>query len=42
MNASVVRELVGHEHGNIKDVYDNQIPYNTMEQELEKFKRSDM
>jgi integrase len=42
MDASVVRELVGHEHGNTTDRYYNQIQISTMKQELEKFKRPDM
>lgn len=42
MDASVVRELVGHEQGNTTDRYYNQIQISTMKQELEKFKRPGM
>ncbi len=42
MDASVVRELVGHEQGNTTDRYYNQIQISTMRQELEKFKRPDV
>ena len=42
MDASVVRELVGHEQGNTTDRYYNQIQISTMKQELEKFKRPEM
>ena len=38
MDASIVRELVGHEHGNTTDRYYNQISIETMKKELEKFK----
>lgn len=37
MDASIVRELVGHEHGNTTDRYYNQISINAMKNELEKF-----
>jgi len=39
MDASVVRELVGHEHGNTTDKFYNQISIGSMKAELEKFKR---
>ncbi len=42
MDASVVRELVGHEHGNTADKYYNQITVNKMKEELKKFKRPDL
>ena len=37
MDASVVRELVGHEHRNTTDIYYNQISIERMKAELEKF-----
>lgn len=37
MDASVLRELVGHEQGNTTDRYYNQIQINTMRKELKKF-----
>ena len=37
MDASVVRELVGHEHRNTTDKYYNQISIERMKAELEKF-----
>lgn len=39
MDASIVRELVGHEHGNTTDRYYNQIGIDAMKKELQKFKR---
>ena len=39
MDASIVRELVGHEHGNTTDRYYNEISMDTMKNELAKFKR---
>lgn len=39
IDASVVRELVGHEHGNTTDRYYNQINIDVMKKELKKFKR---
>ncbi len=39
MDASIVRELVGHEHGNTTDRYYNQISMDVMKKELTKFKR---
>ncbi len=39
MDASIVRELVGHEHRNTTDRYYNEIPLETMKKELKKFKR---
>ena len=39
MDASVVKELVGHEHGNTTDRYYNQISISKMKNELLKFKR---
>lgn len=39
MDASVVRELVGHEHRNTADRYYNEISLETMKKELKKFKR---
>jgi integrase len=39
MDASIVKELVGHEHGNTTDKYYNQISIATMRNELKKFKR---
>jgi len=39
MDASIVRELVGHEHGNTTDRYYNQIGMDVMKNELKKFKR---
>ncbi len=39
MDASVVRELVGHEHGNTTDRYYHQITTEKMKLELEKFIR---
>jgi integrase len=39
MDASVVRELVGHEHTNTTDRYYNQISIDRMSEELKKFKR---
>lgn len=39
MDASIVRELVGHEHGNTTDKYYNQIGMEAMKKELQKFKR---
>jgi integrase len=38
MDASVVRELVGHEHGNTTDRYYNQINMNTIRKEFKKFR----
>ena len=38
MDASIVRELVGHEHGNTTDKFYNQISINAMRKELKKFK----
>lgn len=38
MDASIVRELVGHEHGNTTDKYYNQITISKMREELKKFK----
>jgi integrase len=39
MDATVVRELVGHEHMNTADRYYNEISIETMRSELKKFKR---
>jgi integrase len=39
MDASIVRELVGHEHGNTTDRYYNRIGTKQMRKELKKFKR---
>jgi integrase len=39
MDASVVRELVGHEQGNTTDKYYNQVSIDTMREELKKFVR---
>ncbi len=39
MDFSIVRELVGHEHGNTTDRYYNQITIASMQKELKKFKR---
>jgi integrase len=39
IDASVVRELVGHEHGNTTDKYYNDIDVETMKEALDKFKR---
>jgi integrase len=39
MDASVVRELVGHEQGNTTDKYYNQVSIDTMTEELKKFVR---
>lgn len=39
MDASIVRELVGHEHTNTTDRYYNQISIARMKEELKKFKR---
>lgn len=39
MDAIIVRELVGCEHGNTIDRYYNQISISAMKSELEKFKR---
>jgi integrase len=39
MDASIVRELVGHEHGSTADRYYNQITLQNMQKELKKFKR---
>ena len=39
MDASIVRELVGHEHGNTTDRYYNQISIKKMKDELKKFKK---
>lgn len=39
MDASIVMELVGHEHGNTTDRYYNQISIAAMRKELKKFKR---
>lgn len=39
MNASIVRELVGHEHGNTADRYYNDISIDSMRVELLKFRR---
>jgi integrase len=39
MDFSIVRELVGHEHGNTTDRYYNQITITNMKNELNKFKR---
>ena len=38
MDASIVRELVGHEHGNTTDKFYNQISIDAMRNELKKFK----
>jgi integrase len=37
MDASIVHELVGHEHSNTTDKYYNQISIERMKVELEKF-----
>ena len=37
MDASIVRELVGHEHQNTTDRYYNQISIERMKEELKKF-----
>ncbi len=37
MDASIVRELVGHEHSNTTDKYYNQISIERMKVELERF-----
>jgi hypothetical protein len=37
MDASIVHELVGHEHSNTTDKYHNQISIERMKVELEKF-----
>ena len=39
IDASIVRELVGHEHGNTTDRYYNEIDIKTMREALDKFKR---
>lgn len=39
IDASTVRELVGHEHGNTTDKYYNDIDIGTMKEALDKFKR---
>jgi integrase len=39
IDATIVRELVGHEHANTTDKYYNQVPLHILKQELEKFKR---
>jgi integrase len=39
MDASVVKELVGHEHTNTTDKYYNHISLERMKEELSKFKR---
>lgn len=39
MDASIVKELVGHEHGNTTDKFYNQISISAMKKELRKFKR---
>lgn len=39
MDATIVRELVGHEHGNTTDRYYNQVDMNKMKEELNKFTR---
>ncbi|MCP5061366.1 MAG: hypothetical protein GY936_02760 [Ignavibacteriae bacterium] len=39
IDASIVRELVGHEHGNTQDRYYNEIEIKQLTQELKKFKR---
>ncbi|PIP56521.1 hypothetical protein COX05_02655 [candidate division WWE3 bacterium CG22_combo_CG10-13_8_21_14_all_39_12] len=39
IDASIVRELVGHEHNNTTDRYYNQISISVMKKELKKFKR---
>lgn len=39
IDASIVRELVGHEHGNTTDKYYNDIDIGTMKEALDKFKR---
>jgi integrase len=39
MNAAIVRELVGHEHGNTQDRYYNEISIDNMRVELLKFRR---
>ena len=39
MDASIVRELVGHEQGNTTDKYYNQIGIDRMKEELKKFIR---
>lgn len=39
IDASIVRELVGHEHGNTTDKYYNEISLDVMKEALNKFKR---
>ena len=39
MDATIVKELVGHEHGNTTDRYYNKISMNRMREELVKFRR---
>lgn len=39
MDATIVKELVGHEHGNTTDNYYNKISMNRMREELMKFRR---
>ncbi len=39
MDESIVKELVGHEHGNTTDKYYNKISMNRMREELSKFHR---
>ncbi|MEJ2193998.1 MAG: hypothetical protein P8X73_03960 [Ignavibacteriaceae bacterium] len=39
MDASIVKELVGHEQGNTTDKYYNKISMNRMREELIKFRR---
>ena len=39
MDATIVKELVGHEHGNTTDRYYNKISMNRMREELMKFQR---
>lgn len=39
MDESIVKELVGHEHGNTTDKYYNKISMNRMREELIKFRR---
>ena len=39
MDATIVKELVGHEHGNTTDRYYNQVDMDKMKEELKKFIR---
>lgn len=39
MDESILKELVGHEHGNTTDKYYNKISMNRMREELKKFQR---